>query len=101
MDHCKVASTRIAKPNPHKPGKRVPLDLSARIDKFAKKINTQKYSEMLHALRVVGNLGAHGAKVTRSRMLDAYQLYEIALNEIFEDKSQSSKAIIKRLKSKK
>jgi hypothetical protein len=41
MDHFKVAKTRVM------PGKRVRLDLSARIDKFAKKINTTKYSEML------------------------------------------------------
>ncbi len=101
MDHFKVAKYRISRPNPNRRGKRVPLDLSARIDKFGKKINTQAYSEMLHALRVVGNLGAHGEKVTRSKMLDAYQLYEMALNQIFEDKKQTAKAIIKRLNSRK
>jgi hypothetical protein len=65
MDHFKVAKTRVMKPNPNKPGKRMRLDLSVRIDKFAKKINTTKYSEMLHALRVVGNLGTHGRSVHR------------------------------------
>ncbi len=100
MDHFKVPKYRISRRNPNRPGKRVPLDLSARIDKFASKINTQAYSEMLHALRVVGNLGAHGERVKRSKMLDAYQLYEMALNQMFEDKRQTAKAIIKRLKAK-
>jgi len=56
---------------------------------------------MLHALRVVGNLGTHGEKMTRAKMLDAYQLYEMALNQIFEDKKESMKAIIKRLRATK
>jgi len=101
MDHFKVAKSRVMKPNPDKHGKRMWLDLSARIDKFAVKINTTRYSEMLHALRVVGNLGTHGEKMTRAKMLDAYQLYEMALNQIFEDKKESMKAIIKRLRATK
>jgi hypothetical protein len=36
--------------------------------------------------------------VSRLEMLDAYKLYEFALEKLFEDKKESIKAIIKRLK---
>jgi hypothetical protein len=81
--------------------KRRILDLSARIDKLPKKIGTTDFSETLHALRIIGNLGTHGDRVLQSAMLDAFQLYEMALGKLFEDKSQNAKAIIKRLKAHK
>jgi hypothetical protein len=101
MDHFGVAKTRIQKNSakPTEAGRRKVLDLSARIDKLPSKIGTHDYGEILHALRFIGNLGTHGDKVSRSAMLDAFRLYEIALGELFEDKSESAKAIIKRLKS--
>jgi Domain of unknown function (DUF4145) len=99
MDHFGVAKTRIqANQNPAKPGKRRMLDLSARIDKFARKINSNEHSEMLHALRHIGNLGTHSSKVSQPAVLDAYQLYEMALDGLFKDKGESAKDIIKRLK---
>jgi hypothetical protein len=98
LDHFKVAKTSIhRKQGGH--GKRRPLDLSARIDKLAKKIRSSEFSEILHALREVGNLGVHGRVVTRAAMLDAYQLYETTLAKLFEDKNETVKAIMKRLKS--
>jgi hypothetical protein len=103
MDHFGVAKFRIQKDvrKPTAPGKRKVLDLSARIDKLPKKIGTTDFSETLHALRVIGNLGTHGAKVPKEAMLDAFQLYEMALAKLFEDKSQNAKAIIKRLRAHK
>jgi hypothetical protein len=98
MDYFGVAKTRVLRSD-GKAGRRVPLDLSARIDKLPKKIGTPEYSEILHALRHIGNLGTHGTKVSREAMLDAYQLYEMALGKLFEDKNQTAKAIIKRFKS--
>jgi hypothetical protein len=95
MDHFGVARFR------KQPGKRRPLDLAARIDKLPKKVKTQDLSAILHALRTIGNLGTHGSKVTRAAMLDAFQLYEMALAELFKDESETAKAIIKRLKSQK
>lgn len=101
MDHFGVAKTRIQKDtkNPSKPGKRRVLDLSARIDKFAKKVGTIEHSETLHALRTIGNLGAHSSKVSQAAILDAYQLYERALEDLFKDRGESTKDIIKRLKA--
>jgi Domain of unknown function (DUF4145) len=98
LDHFKIPiSTTVTDNSGKKSRKR--LDLSSRIDKFAKKIKSTEYSELLHALRVVGNVGTHGKKpVRRTEMLDAYKLYEFALEKLFEDKRESIKAIIKRLK---
>jgi hypothetical protein len=102
MDHFGVAKTRIQEnKDPNKPGKRRVLDLSARIDKWVKKIGPTEHSETLHALRTVGNLGTHSSKVTQAAMLDAYQLYELALEELFKDRGESAKDIIRRLKSHK
>jgi hypothetical protein len=98
MDHFRVPRSTLVT---NKAGRksRKPLDLSSRIDKFANKIGSTEYSELLHALRVVGNVGTHGKKsVSRTEMLDAYRLYEFALEKLFEDKKESIKAIIKRLK---
>lgn len=97
MDHFGVAKTRIHKEG-IKPGKRKPLDLAIRIDKLPKKIGTRDFTEILHALRVIGNLGTHGAKVTQAAMLDSFQLYEMALDKLFEDKNETAATIIKRLK---
>ena len=101
MDHFGVAKYGIRKDakRPSAPGKRRVLELSARIDKLPKKIGTTDFSETLHALRIIGNLGTHGDKVPQPAMLDAFQLYEMALAKLFEDKSQNAKAIIKRLKA--
>jgi hypothetical protein len=103
MDHFGVARFRVAKDpkNPASPGKRRPLDLAARIDKLPHKLGTSHYADILHALRVVGNLGTHGTRVKQATILDAYELYEIALERLFDDKSKLAKAIIKRLKSQK
>ncbi|WP_028136395.1 DUF4145 domain-containing protein [Bradyrhizobium japonicum] len=97
MDHFKVRTITVAT---DKTGRkyRKRLDLSSRIDKFAAKIRSREYSDMLHALRVVGNVGTHGTKtVTKANLLDAYRLYEHALERLFEDKAESIKEIIKRL----
>lgn len=99
MDHFGVTKTRIQKKDPSKPGKRRVLDLSARIDMFAKKVGTTEHSDTLHALRTIGNLGVHSSKVSQAAMLDAYQLYEIALEDLFKDRGESTKDIIKRLRA--
>lgn len=97
MDHFKVPGIMTVT---DKVGKkhRKRLDLSARIDKFAKGIRSRQYSDMLHALRVVGNVGTHGKKpVTKANLLDAYRVYEHALESMFEDKNESIKETLKRL----
>src|SRR5665213_287837 len=100
MDHFSIAKTRIQKDKDvSKPGKRRALDLSARINMFAKKLGSTEHSDTLHALRTIGNLGTHSSKVSQAAMLDAYQLYEMALSDLFKDRDEAAKEIIKRLKA--
>ncbi|MCK1616241.1 DUF4145 domain-containing protein [Bradyrhizobium sp. 159] len=98
MDHFKIPTTTTTARDRSGKKYRKRLDLASRIDKFAAKVKWNQYSQMLHALRVVGNIGTHGNKaVTKTDMLDAYKLYEHALANMFEEKNESITEIIKRL----
>jgi hypothetical protein len=101
MDHFGVARFQVVRDPKHpiKPGKRRLLDLAKRIDKLSHKVGKSEFSEILHALRVVGNLGTHGTALKQTTILDAYELYEIALERLFDEKSKIAKAIIRRLKA--
>lgn len=97
MDHFKIATTTLAT---HRDGTRYRkrLDLSARIDKFGSKAKRSEFKQILHALRKVGNVGTHGNRpITREAVLDAYKVYEFALDKLFEDKKESIGEIVKRL----
>lgn len=99
MDHFKVAKFRIAK-NPKKPsapGKLRPLDLSARIDKFIAATGAVVHKDHLHALRVVGNLGTHNNVLSRTEILEAFEVYEHALEELIGKKSTQIGKLAKRL----
>ncbi len=100
MDHFGVARFRVAKnpKNPAGPGKRRPIELASRIEMLPRRIGSGQYSQTLHALRVVGNLGTHGTAVKKETLLDAYELYEIALAQLFDERATTAKEIIKRLK---
>lgn len=100
MDHFGVVRFRFAKDpkNPASPRKRRPVELARRIEMLPSKIGSTQYRQILHALRVVGNLGTHGTVVKKETMLDAYELYEIALAQLFDDRAATAKEIMKRLK---
>jgi hypothetical protein len=79
MDYFKVAKFRLAK-NPKKPdapGKLMPL---------------------VHALRIVGNLGTHRDVLDRTELLDAFEVYEHALEELVGKKSAQIAKLAKKLK---
>ncbi|MFY9894412.1 MAG: DUF4145 domain-containing protein [Xanthobacteraceae bacterium] len=99
MDHFKVAKFRIAK-NPKKPnlpGKMKPLDLSARIDKFISATGAVVHKDHLHALRIVGNLGTHNNVLSQTEMLEAFEVYEHALEELIGKKSSQIGKLAKKL----
>jgi hypothetical protein len=89
MDHFKIARYRRAKDpkKPNSPAKLKPLDLSVRIDKFIAATGALVHKDHLHALRMVGNLGTHNNTLTRTEMLDAFEIYEHALSELVGKKS--------------
>jgi Domain of unknown function (DUF4145) len=99
MDHFKVAKFRIAKnpKKPNAPGKLTPLDLSSRIDKFIAATGTVIHKDHLHALRIVGNLGTHKNVLGRTELLDAFEVYEHALEELVGKKSAQIAKLAKKL----
>ena len=100
LDHFGVAKTWLVK-KPAKPGKRVPYDLSARINRFVSATTTAISGGTLHALRVVGNVGTHSNSLTRDALLDAYTLYEDALAELIGERSKKLAKLVKKIKSTK
>jgi hypothetical protein len=99
MDHYKVAKFRVAKDskNPSAPGKLKPLDLSTRIDRFIAATGALVHKDHLHALRVVGNLGTHKNSLSRTEMLEAFEVYEHALEELIAKKSIQISKLAKKL----
>jgi Domain of unknown function (DUF4145) len=99
MDHFKVAKFKIVKDprKPRSPGKMRPLDLSTRIDKFISATGAVVHKDHLHALRVVGNLGTHKNVLTRTEILEAFEVYEHALQEMIGKKSTQIGKLAKKL----
>lgn len=90
LDHLAVPRSA-----PNKKGKIFDLTLNDRIDRLAK--DNDNHKDTLHALRVVGNLGAHEGKISREALLDALELYEHALDDVVGKKSIKIKALAKKL----
>jgi hypothetical protein len=100
MDHFKIAKFQITKDSRKQeaPGRMRPLDLSARIDKFIAATGEAIHKDHLHALRVVGNLGTHSNDaLSRTEILEAFEIYEHALEELIGKKSKQIGKLAKRL----
>jgi hypothetical protein len=94
MDHFKVSKFKRAG------GKLKPMALYSRIEAFITKNGKVVHKDQLHALRVVGNLGTHNNAATRSDVLEAFQIYEHALDELIGKKSDVIAKLAKKLKKK-
>lgn len=75
------------------------LSLDNRIKEFEKM--GVGHHDTLDALRVVGNRGSHEGKVEFETMLDSYEVYEDALQDLFAGRSARLAGIRKRLKDPK
>lgn len=102
MDHFGIAKSACVKKkaNSSKPGRRVRLTLYDRIERFIKQTGKVIHQDHLHALRVVGNLGIHQNELTRTDLLDAFEVYEHALAELVGKKSTQIAKLAKKLKRK-
>lgn len=100
MDHFKVVKMYLYKDakKPTKPGKYRPFDLSIRIDKFISASGDALHKDHLHALRVVGNVGTHKSSLSRTEILDAFEVYEHLLSELVGKKSAQIAKIAKKLR---
>lgn len=65
-------------------GSMVDLDLNGRIQCLEKKSLDQ--AQTFHALRMIGNIGSHTTVLSREALLDALELYEEALMEIYSNR---------------
>lgn len=75
------------------------LDLYTRIDRFIANTGAVVHQDHLHALRMVGNLGTHENKLTRTNLLEAFEVYEHALDELIGKKSKQIAKLAKKLKA--
>lgn len=92
LDHLKIPIESVGKK-----GGSIRLDLHNRIELLGKMNLGDK--ESLHALRTVGNLGAHGANVQSESVLDAMELLEDSLIELLKIREQNIKSLQSRLKN--
>lgn len=83
----------------NKQGKRVPMSLSSRLDLFEKK-NGNEHSEILGALRQIGNLGSH-ADVSRDAVLAAYDLFEHVLVQVYDQPKKRVAKLVRAVTKKK
>lgn len=96
MDHFKIPKTKLS---PRRGGrKRLRLDLYNRIEKFCSAAERIVHSDALHALRTIGNLGTHGS-IEGKVLLEAFEVYEYALQEIINQRSKEIKKAAKILRN--
>ena len=81
----------IPKKGKTKKGKFSPLSLHARLERYQKK--NADVAEKLLAVKWLGNTGSHASELTRSDILDGFQLILYALDEVFEKKSERLKRL--------
>ena len=81
----------IPSTKPNSKQKVVRLDLNGRIDLF--KASDRDNGEFLNALRVLGNIGAHENHIDRGKVLDAFEILENVLLEVYAQKSTKLKVL--------
>ncbi|MBF9222087.1 DUF4145 domain-containing protein [Hymenobacter ruricola] len=93
MNEFKIPSSRINK------GKRIGLSLHARIIKFGLKY--PKITNALLAIKWIGNAGSHTSPIEKKDIIDAYDILEHSLTEIFSTKTKETEKIVKEINKKK
>ena len=90
-----LSHKRIPKKGKDKQGRLVPLSLHSRIDRFLKK--DSRIGEILLAVKWLGNVGSHSNELTKEDVLDAFELLEHALEEMFLQKTQKLTKLTKQI----
>tara|TARA_R110002049_G_scaffold308924_1_gene514946 strand:- start:1501 stop:2265 length:765 start_codon:yes stop_codon:yes gene_type:complete len=92
MDEFKVKKYSI------KNGKRTPIALHHRIEKFPKR----EITNILLAIKWIGNTGTHRSKNLETiDIVETYSLLEYALNKLYKDTEKEIKKIAKEINSRK
>lgn len=93
LDELKVPRHQI-----DKNGNTKVISLHSRIELFEKQ--QPNYSELLIALKEVGNLGSHGGDIQDNDFLDSLKIYSHVLFELFENNAEEMKKLAKKLREK-
>ncbi len=76
--------------------KRVPIALHKRIIEFRDSPGMKKLGESFLAVKWIGNPGSHGGEgISDSDLLDAYEILELALHELYDTKKNKIEKIVK------
>lgn len=94
-----MTSKKISKTKVSKKGKRVALNLHERIEKYKEK--NQEIGTQLEAVKWLGNLGSHSPNMDRDKLLDAFELIEYALEEIYKKRRTKLKELSQSINKKK
>jgi hypothetical protein len=90
---------KVARKGKTKKGKFEDLTLHARIGRFAKK--KPDVASTLLAIKWLGNSGSHSSELEAKDMLDAFELLQSALEEVYESKSSRLKKLTSSIIKKK
>jgi len=89
----------VAKKAKNKKGKFDALSLHARIERFHQK--NAEVGGLLLAIKWLGNSGSHSSDLTSNDVLDAFELLEHALEEVYESKATRLKMLSASINKKK
>ncbi len=83
----------------NKKGRRSLLTTHARIDKLPKKY--AKFQNLFYAIKWLGNNGSHSQELNMDDIMDAYDIFEIVLDEIFDKKTLTLEKTVARINKNK
>lgn len=75
----------------NKKNKEYDIGLNERIIYLGKKRGYKKISELLNSLKLLGNTGSHNEILSREDLLDAYEILEYILDEVYIKKQRKNK----------
>lgn len=93
LDYLKVKKYETKK------GKRLLVNLHKRIDLLPPKY--ANFKELYFAIKWLGNTGSHSDTIRIDDVMDAYDIFEIILEELFDNKTKKAKTIAKAIIKKK
>ncbi len=94
-----LSHLRIKKYTKTKKGRMIPITLHARIELLPRK--HQDVRDLLIAIKWLGNTGSHSSDATIDDVMDAYDIFEIILNNLFDSRLSEVKKIASQVNKKK
>jgi len=83
----------------NKKNKRIQISLHRRIESLPKKF--LRFKDLFFAIKWLGNAGSHHHKITIDDVMDAYDIFEEILNELFDHKTEKIRKMVKQVNQRK